>query len=86
MKRKTYSIDDQLAGLDLYGLSCRIPKPTKAQAKCSHTKVELITRTDEDYWTGKIISEEKYVRVCAYEDIPNTNNIRCSCCGYTRRY
>ena len=84
--RKQYSIDDQLSGKDLHGLSCRIPKPTKAQAKCSHTKGEWITVNEKDDWTGEITKELKYIESCTYEDIPNTNNIRCSLCGYTRRY
>lgn len=80
-----YTMADKLAGGDLHGISCRIPKPTSEQAKCSHTKWEQIDRGYED-WDGDWHSDISNEEVCIMEDIPNTNNLRCSRCGYTRRY
>ena len=73
-------------GLDLHGLPCRVPTPTEEQSKCSHTRVEWVTESWEDWRTGKIESEEKRYTVSTYEDIPGTNNLRCTKCGYMRRY
>ncbi len=72
-----YSIEDKMAGRDLHGLPCRVPKPNAAQASCSHTRRVWVD--DED--TGG-----RYVEISACEDIPGTNNFRCLLCGYTRRY
>jgi hypothetical protein len=80
-----YTVADKLAGRDLHGLSCRVPKPTKEQSECSHTKFKEIDDGYED-WDGDWHSEFKTVEVCLMDDIPGTNNIRCSRCGYTRRY
>lgn len=84
MPRK-YTIDEKLAGLDLHGLTCRIPKPTPEQGVCSHTTWEQV---DDGYenWDGDWIPDRRNVEVDIMEDIPGTNNIRCSRCGYTRRY
>jgi len=85
MKEK-YSIEEKLMNLDLHGLPCRVPIPTEGQAKCSHTRVEWVTETWENWATGEKESEEKFYTVSTYEDIPGTNNLRCTKCGYTRRY
>ncbi len=83
MKQK-YTIEEKMKGLDLYGLPCRVPEPTKEQAKCSHTEVIWFEEEYEDE-NGKYTEEEKST-VSTYEDIPGTNNLRCKKCGYTRRY
>ena len=82
---KEYTMADKLAGRDLHGLSCRIPKPTPEQAKCSHMEW---TEWDDGYedWDGDWHSDWKRAEVCIMEDIPGTNNLRCPRCGYTRRY
>lgn len=84
MKEK-YTTEEKMKGLDLYGLPCRIPTPTKEQAKCSHTEVIWDNEEFED-WDGKIYTEERKQTVSTFEDIPGTNNLRCTKCGYTRRY
>jgi hypothetical protein len=81
-----YSIQDKMNGADLHGLSCRVPKPTEKQSKCSHTKFTQIDKGFSDWWTNEWISHFQNVEVDTFEDIPNTNNLRCSLCGYTRRY
>ena len=81
----SYTMDEKIQGLDLYGLPCRIPTPTPKQAKCSHTKhIEW----DDGYenWDGDWVSDWKRGEQDIMEDIPGTNNIRCPRCGYTRRY
>lgn len=82
---KKYSIEDKLAGKDLHGLSCRVPKPTPEQAECSHTELKEWDDGYED-WDGDWHEEIKISEVCIMEDIPGTNNLRCPKCGYTRRY
>ena len=83
----SYTTDEKMQGLDLYGLPCRVPTPTDEQAKCDHTRkywAESGYRDEFTYeWvdTGMQLFEE-----WLYEDIPGTNNLRCSKCGYTRRY
>jgi hypothetical protein len=82
---KQYSVSEKLQGLDLHGLPCRIPEPTAEQAKCSHTRhIEV----DEGYadWDGEWQSDWREYEVGTYEDVPGTNNFRCTQCGYTRRY
>lgn len=83
---KKYSINEELAGLDLHGLPCRVPKPVGAQVNCTHTQIEYAIEESENWRTGEIDREEKVYTVTCYEDIPGTNNIKCSRCGYTRRY
>lgn len=83
---RNYTLEERMMGLDLHGLSCRIPEPTKEQSKCSHTTLECVTESWEDWMTGETVSEEKHYEVSTYEDIPGTNNLRCKRCGYTRRY
>ena len=85
VKMKEYTIDDKLAGRDLHGLSERVPKPTKEQAKCSHTNWERIDRGYKD-WDGDWHSDWKNEEHCIMEDIPGTNNLKCPRCRYTRRY
>lgn len=80
-----YSLEQKIKGEDLYGLSCRIPKPTEKQSKCSHSRFVYVDKSYED-WDGYTHHEYDYVEESALEDIPNTNNFRCSLCGYTRRY
>lgn len=81
----TYTLEQKLNGEDLYGLPCRIPKPTSEQAKCSHREFEKIDDGYED-WDGEWRSDFKQIEASLMEDIEGTNNIRCSRCGYTRRY
>lgn len=82
---QTYSVEEKMQGLDLYGLPCRIPEPTPAQAKCSHTEVVDVDDGYENY-DEEWVSDWKQYTVCIMDDIPGTNNIRCTRCGYTRRY
>lgn len=82
-----YTAAQKLAGLDLYGLPCRIPEPTSDQSKCTHTKPELVYMgdgyvDDNEEW----VRENRWMDVTTFEDIPGTNNMRCTICGYTRRY
>lgn len=81
-----YSIEDKLAGRDLHGLPCRVPQPTPEQERCSHTEFRTIDRGFRDWWTDEWVSREVVEEVCLMKDIPGTNNIRCTKCGYTRRY
>lgn len=85
-KPREYSIDDKLAGRDLHGLSCRIPEPTSEQAQCSHSEEVSWDDGYENDWTGEWVSDWKQGTKSLMEDIPGTNNMRCTCCGYTRRY
>ena len=80
-----YSLEQKLAGEDLHGLPCRIPKPTLAQAKCSHTE-EVIVDYGYENWGGEWQSDRRREQKSIEHDIPGTNNTRCSRCGYTRRY
>jgi hypothetical protein len=32
------------------------------------------------------VKEKRLMDVTAFEDIPGTNNMKCSVCGYMRRY
>ncbi len=82
---KDYSIADKLAGRDLHGLPCRIPTPTPEQAKCSHTESKTWDDGYEDD-DGNWRSDWRRAEVWIMEDIPGTNNLRCTRCGYTRRY
>lgn len=86
MLTKNHMEQLKMNGADLYGLSCRVPKPTEKQSKCSHTKFTQIDKGFRDWWTNEWISNFQNVEVDTFEDIPNTNNLRCSLCGYTRRY
>jgi formylmethanofuran dehydrogenase subunit E len=81
-----YSLEQKMAGQDLYGLSCRVPKPTPEQERCSHSKMEEVDHGFENWMTGEWVSDVKRVEVDTYEDIKGTNNFRCTQCGYTRRY
>jgi hypothetical protein len=82
-----YSVDQKLAGLDLHGLACRIPEPVGEQANCSHQKKDHVYMgdgyLDEE---GEWIEQKRLMDVTAFEDIPGTNNLKCTICGYTRRY
>lgn len=82
---KKYSLEEKLSGLDLHGLPCRVPTPTPEQAKCSHAVTEWEDYGYED-WDGEWRSDLRHVEVSIMHDIPGTNNMRCSRCGYTRRY
>ena len=82
---KKYSLKEKLSGLDLHGLPCRIPIPTPEQAKCPHTVTEWEDYGYED-WDGEWHYDLRRVEASIMHDIPGTNNIRCSRCGYTRRY
>jgi predicted nucleic-acid-binding Zn-ribbon protein len=84
--RQQYTIDEKLSNMDLYGLSCRVPKPTPEQEKCSHSKIVERDLGFENWMTGEWVSDIQYVEDDTYEDIPRTNNFRCTQCGYTRRY
>lgn len=71
--------------MELYGLPCRVPEPTPEQAKCTHEQKELVDNGYED-WDGdwqERIEEESH---SLFVDIPNTHLMKCSACGYTRRY
>lgn len=71
--------------MELYGLPCRVPEPTPEQDKCTHEKKELVDRGYED-WDGEWqerIEEESY---SLFVDIEGTHLMKCSACGYTRRY
>ena len=81
-----YTIEQKLAGNDLYGLPCRVPKPTAEQERCSHSKIEEVDHGYNNWWTGEWVSDVKRVEVDTYEDIRGTHNFRCTQCGYTRRY
>lgn len=81
-----YSASEKLAGQDLHGLPCRVPKPTPEQAGCSHSKWEESDQGFENWMTGEWVSDIKQIEVNTYADIPGTNNFRCTQCGYTRRY
>jgi predicted nucleic-acid-binding Zn-ribbon protein len=81
-----YSLEQKMAGQDLHGLSCRVPKPTTEQERCSHSKMEEIDHGFENWMTGEWVSDIQRVEVDTYEDIKGTNNFRCTQCGYTRRY
>lgn len=83
---KEYSTEDKLAGLDLHGLSCRVPKPTLEQAGCSHSEWEESDQGFENWMTGEWVSDIKMIEVGTFVDIPGTHNFRCTQCGYTRRY
>lgn len=85
MTARPYSIEDKLAGRDLHGLSSRVPTPTDAQSRCSHTRDDWVDNGYED-WEGVWRPEVRYVKVSTCVDIPGTNNFRCTQCGYTRRY
>ncbi len=82
---KEYTIEEKMAGKDLHGLSCRVPKPTAAQEKCSHTRREWVDTSYEN-GDGEMVEEGHYAEITTCEDIPGTNNFRCRLCGYTRRY
>ena len=82
----TYTLEQKLNGEDLYGLPCRVPKPTPEQARCSHARLEEVDAGFEDWMTGEWHSDFKMIEICLMEDVEGTNNIRCSRCGYTRRY
>ena len=85
-----YTVEQKLRGQDLHGLSCRVPEPTPEQAKCSHETTKYEVRKFWNYWDWDRPSfwdsEEEWVTVSTYVDIPGTNNFRCTQCGYTRRY
>lgn len=83
---QTYTLEDKLSGRDLYGLTCRVPEPTPEQARCSHTRWETRETKWEDWSTGEMVVEEEMVEISTKQDIPGTNNFRCTRCGYTRRY
>ncbi len=83
---KEYSTDEKMQGLDLHGLPCRVPTPTPEQSKCTHTRLKEVDDGYENWYTGEWESDFKMVEVLTYEDIKGTNNIRCTQCGYTRRY
>lgn len=83
---REYSTEDKLAGRDLHGLSCRVPKPTEEQESCTHS---VWVRRDlgyENWMLGEWYSDWQNVEEDTYEDIPGTHNFRCTQCGYTRRY
>jgi len=80
-----YTLEEKLSGLDLYGLPCRVPTPTPAQAKCTHSTTEQVDQGFEN-WDGEWYPDWRTVEVSTLKDIPGTNNIRCTICGYTRRY
>ena len=86
MSDKKYTIDEKLSNMDLHGLPCRVPIPTPEQEKCSHTKMVRRDLGFENWMTGEWVSDIRYVEDDTYEDIPRTNNFRCTQCGYTRRY
>ena len=82
-----YTVAQKLAGLDLHGLPCRIPEPIGKQAECSHEKLEWVYMgdgylDDNEEW----VEQKRLMSVTAFEDIPGTNNLKCTICGYTRRY
>jgi|APSaa5957512576_1039674.scaffolds.fasta_scaffold154971_1 hypothetical protein len=81
-----YTIKEKLDGKDLHGLSCRIPTPTPEQAECSHTRTEDIDEGYECDFSGEWIDCWERYEVSTCEDIPGTNNLKCTMCGYTRRY
>lgn len=80
-----YTIEEKMSGLDLHGLSCRVPKPTAAQSTCSHTKKSWVDTGFND-WDGNWQSDMRMEESTTCEDIPGTNNFRCTRCGYIRRY
>ncbi len=82
---RTYSIEEKLSGQDLHGLPCRVPKLTPEQEKCSHTRIQEYDDGYED-GNGNWHSEWKSQSISMTEDIPGTNNFRCTRCGYIRRY
>jgi len=76
---------EQLSGRDLYGLPSRVPAPTPEQAACTHTKGCWVTTVvpldwDNDEETTEWREED------TMEDIPDTHLLRCTQCGYVRRY
>lgn len=81
-----YTNIEKMEGKDLYGLPCRVPEPTPAQAECSHSRFEYRDMGFRDDWTGEWVEDFKSIEVDCTEDIPGTNNFRCTLCGYTRRY
>jgi predicted nucleic-acid-binding Zn-ribbon protein len=83
---KEYSVEEKLRGQDLHGLPCRVPTPTAEQAKCSHSKWVEKEERFLDWMLGEWFSVFRNVEEDTFEDIPNTNNFRCTQCGYTRRY
>ena len=83
---KNYTISEKLAGQDLHGLPCRVPKPTPEQERCSHSTMVERDHGFENWMTGEWVSDIKRVEDDTFEDIPGTNNFRCTQCGYTRRY
>jgi hypothetical protein len=82
-----YTTDEKMQGLDLYGLPCRVPTPDEKQSKCSHTRKEWVqTGYRDDFSDEWIDLGEELHESWAYEDIPGTHLLKCSICGYTRRY
>ena len=80
-----YTLEQKMAGEDLHGLPCRVPEPTPEQAQCDHTEFQLVDNgyyDAEDAW----VPNYQKTQVCTLQDIPGTNNMRCTKCGYTRRY
>lgn len=81
-----YTPEQKLAGLDLHGLPCRIPDPVGKQKECSHTQIQWEEThgyfDDNEEW----VSLRSRVEVTTMHDIPGTNNMKCSLCGYQRRY
>ncbi len=83
---KNYTTAEKMAGQDLHGLPCRVPKPTPEQEKCSHSRMVEREHGYENWMTGEWVSDVQRVEVDTFEDIPGTNNFRCTQCGYTRPY
>jgi len=82
-----YTPAEKLAGLDLYGLPCRIPEPVGKQKDCTHTRFEW-----DHFGEGYFDHDDDWVplstraEVTTMRDIPGTNNMKCDICGYMRRY
>jgi hypothetical protein len=84
-KRQEYSLGDRLAGRDLHGLAKRIPDPVGDEKNCDHQKWRESGFWYECWENGRTWEDTSSMNT-AFEDIGNTNIIKCSKCGYMRRY